>query len=102
MTPRRAMVGALLAVGLLVAVFAFERDNLVAIVGALALLAAVGATIHRSQRDARKPPATEPPTPDEDKPAPDEDKVCPDCAETVKAAANVCRYCGYRFDAASS
>lgn len=24
-------------------------------------------------------------------------KVCPDCAESVKVAANVCRYCGYRF-----
>jgi hypothetical protein len=25
-------------------------------------------------------------------------KLCPDCAEAVKAQANVCRYCGYRFD----
>ena len=32
-------------------------------------------------------------------PAADEEtKVCPDCAERVKAAARVCRYCGYRFD----
>ena len=25
-------------------------------------------------------------------------KVCPDCAENVKVLANVCRFCGYRFD----
>jgi Uncharacterised protein family UPF0547 len=31
---------------------------------------------------------------------PDE-KVCPECAETVKAAAQVCRFCGYRFEQAA-
>jgi Uncharacterised protein family UPF0547 len=29
-------------------------------------------------------------------------KQCPDCAESVLAAARKCRFCGYRFDAASS
>ena len=27
-----------------------------------------------------------------------ESKQCPECAEQVRAAARVCRFCGYRFD----
>jgi hypothetical protein len=31
-------------------------------------------------------------------PEPAETKICPDCAESVKAAARVCRFCGHRFE----
>lgn len=30
----------------------------------------------------------------------DATQVCPRCAETVKAAAKVCRFCGHEFDPA--
>jgi hypothetical protein len=33
---------------------------------------------------------------------PEATKICPDCAETVLAAARVCRYCGHRFEPAAS
>lgn len=29
-------------------------------------------------------------------------KTCPECAESVKAAARVCRFCGHRFEKQSS
>lgn len=29
--------------------------------------------------------------------APEQTKTCPDCAEDVKAAANICRFCGHKF-----
>ena len=31
-------------------------------------------------------------------PRPDPEKACPKCAETVKAAATVCRFCGHTFE----
>jgi hypothetical protein len=34
------------------------------------------------------------------RPEPAPGKICPDCAETVKPAARVCRFCGYRFEPA--
>lgn len=27
-----------------------------------------------------------------------DDKDCPECGETIRAAARLCRFCGYRFD----
>ena len=49
-----------------------------------------------AKEEAPPVPAREP-TPD---PTPAEGaiKTCPDCAETVLAAARVCKHCGYRFD----
>ena len=38
------------------------------------------------------------PEPAKSQPQHSDEKICPDCAETVKAAAKVCRFCGYRFD----
>lgn len=32
----------------------------------------------------------------------DQEKTCPDCAELVKAAARVCKHCGYRFSEEAS
>jgi len=31
-----------------------------------------------------------------------DEKICPDCAETVKAAAKKCRFCGYIFEVAAT
>ena len=42
--------------------------------------------------------SAEPPSPQKTPTAPDE-KECPMCAETVKARAKICRFCGYKFEA---
>ena len=34
----------------------------------------------------------------ESAPLPSDSMTCPSCAETIKAAARVCRFCGHRFD----
>jgi S1-C subfamily serine protease len=80
-------------------------------VGALALLAVGGFFARRRWRpraapagtgaDGRGAPVASPAAvlPEPAIVAPDgETKVCPDCAETVKAAAKICRYCGHQFE----
>ena len=44
------------------------------------------------------PSVSRAPEPQKTKTRESDEKVCPDCAETIKAAAKVCRYCGYRFE----
>ena len=60
----------------------------------------------KSERMARQPVRFSPqPAPAERFVQPEaaaDTKACPECAETVKAAAKVCRFCGYRFDGATA
>ena len=59
-------------------------------------------TVSESPAAPPKRPARDRPAPEPSDPEPDErsTKTCPDCAETVLAAARVCKHCGYRFDPA--
>ena len=52
----------------------------------------------RDQAQQTSPGALETPT-DQPIAAASDVKACPDCAETVKVAARVCKYCGFRFEA---
>ena len=46
-------------------------------------------TVTYVRKEPMAPPAIDPPA---------DTKVCPRCAETIKAAALVCRYCGNEFE----
>lgn len=56
------------------------------VIGWLVALA-IAWTARREPEDEMAEPASEPET-----------KVCPACAESVKAAARICRYCRYEFE----
>lgn len=76
----------------------------------LRILAEQSGTLRRSGEADRVPaqsipellPARAQPDRVPDLPSPADFKVCPDCAERVRAAANRCRFCGYRFDASEA
>jgi Uncharacterised protein family UPF0547 len=54
----------------------------------------IGVLIVLNEPDPQPPPILAPYTPE---PARSALKTCPQCAEEVKPAAKVCRFCGHRF-----
>lgn len=69
------------------------------VAGVGGLLALIGGwQIRRSEPLGRAPSPSGVPTAAPTTAQPQPTKTCPDCAETVLAAARVCKHCGYRFD----
>lgn len=60
------------------------------------LLATIGGRVMRESRSASAPSPSQ--SPSVEKTPATATKRCPDCAETVLAAAQVCKHCRYRFD----